>query len=146
MTALEVLQRVAHETRGGDDAMAKFVVYFIEFGGIDTQELTADEVMKGIHDQDDANWRELWWSANETGYSYASLTREDLDPVTTGAACVCAILMSHAVHRGHGDLEFAFDTLCGIALSCGRRLPPFGLSEELRLCLLRYTIARLPQS
>lgn len=139
-TASALLTAACQELGFTDRCMDRSAEEFVAFGGVDTEDLTTDDVIAGVNNEDGARWRDLAFGADEVLALLQTVGATELTKTSSVTAFVCGAILCHAIARGYGDWEFSLDKLL-YGLYRTREY----LSPSLRLRLLQYVTTRQPR-
>lgn len=140
LKGMELIEQACRELNIEGNGLNASINHFIEFGGVDAQELTPDDISLGIEDRDEANWSELWWACSEMAGGFALEDHATWTSLTTISAFICVVVMSNGLRRGHGDVDFEFDRICEIVVACGRFYLPTHFPVKNRMGLMQYAL------
>jgi hypothetical protein len=144
---LQLIIDAGREVSLEENFLPRAIRALIKFGGVDSEKLSPEDVVAAIEDRDDAPWSDLWWSLDETvGYFALIESPEEWTEMTRVLVFIYGVAMSHSLRRGHGDVDFAFDKICGMITAFGRFDPIKRFPVMQRVRLLHYVLKHLPSS
>ena len=120
---LILLKKLCKSSRLQEECIPELVEMLIDFGGIDTEKLTPDMVIRGLQRERDAGWHELGFSARELLSYYAAMGVEQMkvefaDPKAAMVAAIVVMLAATGIPSGIGS-GFELANICLILHSLG---------------------------
>ena len=110
----------------------------VDFGGVDTEQLQAGDVLAGYLDADSAPWRELGFAMLELYGQYSVEDQKSWTAQMAAGWALTVLVSCNAARRGVVELELSVDSLFQCAVRCRRHL-----SSEVRAAIVQSAIARM---
>lgn len=100
---IELLTTLAKSRELSETDLPKIYQRLIDDGGLDTESLTVDGIVRGLNRDPNAPWHELYFGACELLAYYIVIGKSELQTIDCLSRCVAIMLTSIGIPSGYGS-------------------------------------------